>query len=133
MNVTPLFAIAILLPSLTSNRYIQYLLPMTFLLIKDIFIGFHSLMIPVYGCMCLFVLASKFIKNEIYATFVGVITWYVLINYAVWYKSGGDLLTTYIMAIPFDFNLLVSTLICVIIGKLCIKYYYQYFFSLPLR
>jgi|TARA_B110000977_G_scaffold193972_1_gene269760 hypothetical protein len=133
MNVTPLFAIAILLPSLTSNRYIQYLLPMTFLLIKDIFIGFHSLMIPVYGCMCLFVLASKFIKNEIYATFVGVITWHVLINYAVWYKSGGDLLTTYIMAIPFDFNLLVSTLICVIIGKLCIKYYYQYFFSLPLR
>lgn len=90
-------------------------------------------MIPVYGCMCLFVLASKFIKNEIYATFVGVITWHVLINYAVWYKSGGDLLTTYIMAIPFDFNLLVSTLICVIIGKLCIKYYYQYFFSLPLR
>ena len=133
MNVTPLFAIAILLPSLTSNRYIQYLLPMTFLLIKDIFIGFHSLMIPVYGCMCLFVLASKFIKNEIYATFVGVITWHVLINYAVWYKSGGDLLTTYIMAIPFDFNLLVSTLICVIIGKLCIKYYYQYFFSPPLR
>ncbi|MGY9007856.1 MAG: DUF6580 family putative transport protein [Candidatus Pelagibacterales bacterium] len=133
MNVTPLFAIAILLPSLTSNRYIQYLLPMTFLLIKDIFIGFHSLMIPVYGCMCLFVLASKFIKNEIYATFVGVITWHVLINYAVWYKSGGDLVTTYIMAIPFDFNLLVSTLICVIIGKLCIKYYYQYFFSLPLR
>tara|TARA_B110000495_G_scaffold127569_1_gene111022 strand:- start:677 stop:1078 length:402 start_codon:yes stop_codon:yes gene_type:complete len=133
MNVTPLFAIAILLPSLTSNRYIQYLLPMTFLLIKDIFIGFHSLMIPVYGCMCLFVLASKFIKNEIYATFVGVMTWHVLINYAVWYKSGGDLLTTYIMAIPFDFNLLVSTLICVIIGKLCIKYYYQYFFSLPLR
>tara|TARA_B110000259_G_C13928950_1_gene368103 strand:+ start:114 stop:515 length:402 start_codon:yes stop_codon:yes gene_type:complete len=133
MNVTPLFAIAILLPSLTSNRYIQYLLPMTFLLIKDIFIGFHSLMIPVYGCMCLFVLASKFIKNEIYATFVGVITWHVLINYAVWYKSGGDLLTTYIMAIPFDFNLLVSTLICVIIGKLCIKYYYQYFFSIPLR
>ena len=101
MNVTPLFAIAILLPSLTNNRYIQYLLPMTFLLIKDIFIGFHSLMIPVYGCMCLFVLASKFIKNEIYATFVGVMTWHVLINYAVWYKSGGDLLTTYIMAIPF--------------------------------
>ena len=133
MNVTPLFAIAILLPSLTNNRYIQYLLQMTFLLIKDIFIGFHSLMIPVYGCMCLFVLASKFIKNEIYATFVGVMTWHVLINYAVWYKSGGDLLTTYIMAIPFDFNLLVSTLICVIIGKLCIKYYYQYFFSLPLR
>ena len=133
MNVTPLFAIAILLPSLTNNRYIQYLLTMTFLLIKDIFIGFHSLMIPVYGCMCLFVLASKFIKNEIYATFVGVMTWHVLINYAVWYKSGGDLLTTYIMAIPFDFNLLVSTLICVIIGKLCIKYYYQYFFSLPLR
>ena len=94
MNVTPLFAIAILLPSLTNNRYIQYLLPMTFLLIKDIFIGFHSLMIPVYGCMCLFVLASKFIKNEIYATFVGVMTWHVLINYAVWYKSGGDLLTT---------------------------------------
>jgi len=127
MNVTPLFAIAILLPSITNNRYIQYLLPLMFLLIKDIFLGFHSLMIPVYGCMCLFVLASKYLKNEIYATLVGVFTWHILINFAVWYKSGGDLLTTYIMAIPFDFNLLVSTLICVTIGKLCIKYYYQYY------
>ena len=59
MNVTPLSAIAILLPSLTNNRYIQYLLPMTFLLIKDIFIGFHSLMIPVYGFLRVNLLKMK--------------------------------------------------------------------------
>ena len=127
MNVTPIFAIAILLPSLTNNRNIQYLTPILLMLVKDIFLGFHGLMIPVYCCLLFFVILGTYL-NAITATFIGVFIWHIIINFAVWLSYGGDLLQTYIMAIPFDFNLLVSTLICVLIGKLCIKYYYRYFY-----
>ena len=97
------------------------------MLVKDIFLGFHGLMIPVYCCLLFFVILGKYL-NAITATFIGVFIWHIIINFAVWLSYGGDLLQTYIMAIPFDFNLLVSTLICVLIGKLCIKYYYRYFY-----
>ena len=116
MNITPLFAIAILLPSITSNQRIQYGIPLSLMLFKDVFLGFHGLMIPVYGCMLIFVLLGRHISNSITATFVGVLIWHVVVNFAVWYSYGGNLLQTYIQAIPFDFNLLVSSLICVIIG-----------------
>ncbi len=127
MNVTPIFAIALLLPQFTSNKYLQYLIPLSLMLVKDFFLGFHSLMLPIYCCVMLFTILGTYMRNEIYATFIGVMMWHLIINYFVWYKWGGSLLNTYIMAIPFDFNLLVSTLICVVIGKVCLKYYYHYF------
>jgi hypothetical protein len=127
MNVTPIFAIALLLPQFTSNKYLQYLIPLSLMLVKDFFLGFHGLMIPVYCCVSLFTILGSHMKNEIYATFVGALMWHLIINFFVWYKWGGNLLNTYIMAIPFDFNLLVSTLICVVIGKICLEYYYRYF------
>jgi len=126
MNITPLFAVAILSPRLTDNKYIQILLPLSLMLVKDFFYGFHSLMIPVYGCLILFTILGRYL-NSILATFIGVIVWHLVVNFAVWYAYGGSLIQTYIQAIPFDLNLLVSTLICVIIGKLCIKYYFRYY------
>ena len=127
MNITPLFAIAILLPSITSNQRIQYGIPLSLMLFKDVFLGFHGLMIPVYGCMLIFVLLGRHISNSITATVLGVLIWHVVVNFAVWYSYGGNLLQTYVQAIPFDFNLLVSTLICVLLGDLCIKYNYRYY------
>jgi len=127
MNVTPIFAIALLLPQFTTNKYLQYTIPLSLMLVKDFFLGFHGLMIPVYACVSLFTILGSHIRNEIVATFTGVLMWHLIINFFVWYKWGGNLLNTYIMAIPFDFNLLVSTLICVVIGKVCLKYYYHYY------
>ena len=128
MNITPLFAIALLLPSLTKNHNIQYSVPLSLMLVKDVFLGFHGLMIPVYSCLLIFVLLGRYISNTILATFLGVIIWHIVVNFAVWLSYGGNLLQIYIQAIPFDLNLLVSTLICVMIGKLCIKYYYHYLY-----
>jgi len=126
MNVTAIFAIAILLPSLTKNQYIQYLTPVLLMLVKDYFLGFHSLMLPIYSCLIFFVILSKYLNNDILTTFTGVFIWHLVINFFVWYIYGGNLINTYIMAIPFDFNLLVSTLIGVVIGRLCLNYFYPY-------
>tara|TARA_B100000035_G_C20797794_1_gene464085 strand:- start:242 stop:625 length:384 start_codon:yes stop_codon:yes gene_type:complete len=127
MNVTAIFAIAILLPQITRNQYLQFLIPISMMLVKDYLIGFHSLMFVTYSCTILFVLLGKYL-NEIYATFIGVLLWHLIVNFAVWWSYGGNLLQTYILAIPFDFNLLVSTLICVILGKLCLGLYYRYYY-----
>ena len=126
MNVTPLLAIAILLPHVTKNSNIQFILPLSLFIFKDIFLGFHSLILPVYFCVILFVILGKYMSNVIYATLTGVLMWHLIVNYFVWLLHGGSLLNTYLMAVPFDFNLLVSTLICVVLGKLCIEYYYRY-------
>ena len=106
MNITPLFAIAILLPSITSNQRIQYGIPLSLMLFKEVFLGFHGLMIPVYGCMLIFVLLGRHISNSITATFLGVLIWHVVVNFAVWYSYGGNLLQTYIQAVPFDLSLI---------------------------
>ncbi len=126
MNITPIFAVAILLPLLTRSQWLQILIPVSLMLFKDFFIGFHSLMLPVYACLVMFSLLGRYIK-PIPATFVGVLIWHLVVNFSVWYLYGGNLLQTYIQAIPFDFNLLVSTLVCVLIGKLCINLYSRYY------
>ena len=76
--------------------------------------------------LVMFSLLGRYIK-PIPATFVGVLIWHLVVNFSVWYLYGGNLLQTYIQAIPFDFNLLVSTLVCVLIGKLCINLYSRYY------
>ena len=53
MNITPLLAFAILLPSVNNKKYIIYSLPLLLFLVKDFFMGFHNLMIPVYCCVLL--------------------------------------------------------------------------------
>ena len=128
MNVTPIFAVAILLPLVTRSTAIQILIPLLLMLTKDFFIGFHSLMLPVYSCLIIFSILGNLVK-PIPATLIGVLIWHVVVNFCVWWLYGGDLLQTYIMAIPFDFNLLVSTLICVLIGQLCLKLYSRYYYS----
>ena len=128
MNVTPIFAVAILLPLVTRSTAIQILIPLALMLTKDFFIGFHSLMLPVYGCLIIFSILGNLVK-PIPATLIGVLIWHVVVNFCVWWLYGGNLLQTYIMAIPFDFNLLVSTLICVWIGQLCLKLYSRYYYS----
>lgn len=126
MNITPLIAFAILLPAVTNKNYYIYSLPLLLFLVKDFFMGFHDLMIPVYLCVILFTFISNYFKNDFVSVIGGIFCWHIIVNFAVWWKHGGSLLQTYINAIPFDFNLLVSTGICVLIGRLCLNLYFRY-------
>ena len=47
---TPFFALAFLMPSITSNKYLGYLLPASIMFITDVYMS--SMMFPmVYGCL----------------------------------------------------------------------------------
>jgi len=78
---TPFFALAILMPSITTNRYIGYLLPASIMFITDFYMS--SMLFPmVYGCLMFNTfLASKL--NMYVATFTGFLTWHVLVNWGL--------------------------------------------------
>ena len=78
---TPFFALALLMPSITSNKYLGYLLPASIMFITDVYMS--SMMFPmVYGCLLFNTfLATKL--NMYIATFTGFLTWHVLVNWGL--------------------------------------------------
>jgi len=78
---TPFFALAFLMPSITSNKYLGYLLPASIMFITDVYMS--SMMFPmVYGCLLFNTfLATKLDKYV--ATFAGFLTWHVLVNWGL--------------------------------------------------
>ena len=129
-NFTPLLAIAIMLPYFTNNKTVQYLLPVSVLFLTDIIIGFYSLMFVVYANFIVSTLISTNL-SKYFTAFTSVLIWHLTVNGAVYLANIGNasLIQTYIQAIPFDFKLLVSTLIYVAILDVLqksISYTYQY-------
>jgi len=118
-NITPVIAMAVFLPHITKNKHLQRLLPVGILFLTDIFLGFYGLtMIFVYGTLLLIsVLSQKtydtkftgILKTSVYS----VLIWHVIVNFGVYINSSGIVSPTeiYLAAIPFDFRLLISTLI----------------------
>ncbi len=75
---TPFFALAFLMPSITSNKYLGYLLPASIMFITDVYMS--SMMFPmVYGCL----LFNTFLATKVdkyVATFTGFFVWHILVN-----------------------------------------------------
>ena len=117
-NFTPIIAVASFMPFLTGNRYIQLLLPISVLILTDPFLGLYSSMPIVYLCIffaSLLSVLSKDLsyKNLIIRSIASVAIWHIFVNFSVW-LSGGlgySLFNTYLLAIPFDLKLLLSTLL----------------------
>ena len=64
---TPFFALALIMPSITSNKYLGYLLPASIMFITDVYMS--SMMFPmVYGCL----LFNTFLATKI--TFINEIS-----------------------------------------------------------
>ena len=100
---TPFFALALLMPSITSNKYLGYLLPASIMFITDVYMS--SMMYPmVYGCLLFNTfLATKLDKYV--ATFAGFITWHVLVNMGLTYPPFS------VPALLWDLQYLTGTLI----------------------
>lgn len=117
-NFTPIIAVASFMPFLTGNRYIQLLLPVGVLIITDPFLGFYSSMPVVYLCI-LFASILSFLskdlsyKNLIIRGIASVAVWHIFVNFSVWLSGGlgHSLSNTYLLAIPFDIRLLLSTVV----------------------
>ena len=117
-NFTPILACAIFLPFMTNNKYIQMFLPVSIMIITDPFLGLYSAMPVVYLSVILASIISSLFKiynykKMIFSAFASVVIWHLIVNFSVW-ATGLQTLplsAVYIAAIPFDFRLLVSTIV----------------------
>lgn len=114
-NFTPIIATAVCLPMFTDNKNFMAMFLISLMFLTDLFLGMYSLAPLVYGVIASCSLMSTKIPNKYYAGALGVGVWHVVVNGAVYLNGHGStsLAQTYLQAIPFDFKLLVSTLLFV--------------------
>lgn len=109
-NWTPVLATAIILPYLTQNKIIQYSLPISIMIVTDIYMSGNFYPV-VYFCIGISTLLSNRL-NKYSATFMGVLIWHISVNGAVVLTGPGFAPFTP-EAMIFDLRLLASSLLYV--------------------
>lgn len=114
-NFAPITALAMFAGVYFSGAW-AYLLPLTVMIISDIFLGFHSTMIFVYGSLLLTVAIGQFVRSKknpltiLAGTLAGSIIFFIITNFGVWLTTNwytpdtAGLIRCYYMAIPFFRN-----------------------------
>ena len=116
-NWTPVLALALFMPYVTRNKSIQILMPVSVLLITDIFLGFYGqTMFFVYATLIFIALISRYQSTGSLLSLMkysvgSVLIWHIVVNFGVYLNGhdGSSLAQTYLLAIPFDLRLMMST------------------------
>ena len=121
-NFTPIFTMALFGGAYLSKKKLAFLLPLAAMLISDLFIGFHSSMLVVYGSIAIITSLGFLLENRVRpstiigASLLGSLIFYLISNFAVWATSGmypptpSGLVSSYVAALPFFKNSLISGL-----------------------
>ena len=122
-NFSPMIAIALFAGVTYKNKTFGALLPIMLMALTDIFLGFHGLLVFVYGSMALVSLLGSGIFKEFglktvtLGSLSGSVVFYLVTNFGVWFsgtmyaKSLDGLITCYIAGLPFLQNTVLSTLV----------------------
>jgi hypothetical protein len=113
-NFTPIAAIALFSGVYLDKKYFL-IIPVAAMLLGDIFLGFHSTMIWVYGSFAVIALLGLWLKSHknigciFGTTLVSSIVFFIITNFGVWLSgwygySFSGLVECYTMAIPFFRN-----------------------------
>jgi hypothetical protein len=128
-NFTPILATGIFSGFYFKNFILSLFVVVFSMFIGDLFIGFHNTMFFTYISLIAAVLLGCLIKNFniksiIFSGLLSSVVFFVVTNFGVWFlgdlyeKSFSGLMQSYVMAIPFFHNTLVSTLVYLIAFKL---------------
>ena len=109
-NITPIIAMAVFMPYLTSNKQLQMFLPVSIMFVTDIFLEFYSTIWLTYGLMALIGVVSRVLHNGQYQTLMSssvlsVVLWHLIINIP------GPFPPLSPEALVFDLRLLGSTVV----------------------
>ena len=122
-NFTPILGMAVFSGAIINKKILAYLVPLSAMLLSDLYLGFHSGMPIIYFTLAICVLIGTFIEsrvtilNSILGITAGVLVFYLITNFTVWYGSGmyensfSGLITCYVMGLPFLQNTFISSLI----------------------
>jgi hypothetical protein len=115
-NFVPITAIAIFAGVKLNNIKIAYAIPISIMLISDLFIGFYSISLFVYLAFILIITYSSFIKKyRIKNIILSSVIFFIITNFGVWLMGGypksiEGLVLCYTMAIPFFTNSIIADL-----------------------
>ena len=122
-NFTPILGMAVFSGAVINKKIIAYIIPLIAMLLSDIYLGFHAGMPVIYFSLAICVLIGTFIDsritifNSLLCISGGVIAFFLITNFAVWYGSGmyefsiSGLMKSYLMGLPFLQNTFISSLI----------------------
>ena len=122
-NFTPILGMAVFSGAIINRKIVAYLVPLAAMFISDLYLGLHSGMPIIYFTLAICVLIGTFIEsrvtilNSILGITAGVLIFYLITNFTVWYGSGmyensfSGLITCYVMGLPFLQNTFISSLI----------------------
>jgi hypothetical protein len=112
-NVTPVTAMALFSGVYFTNKKFAFAIPLIVMLLSDLFLGFSTITLFVYGAFILVSyigLSSK--KISIKTILLSSIAFFVITNFGVWLitypKTLNGLLECYTLAIPFFRNSLIG-------------------------
>ena len=110
-NFSPLLAFAVFVPRITDKKNLQILLPTFILLATNYFLEPVNsfILLSITLVFVLTPLLSLVSKNLLFISVASVLVWHILVNGSVWIVNGGSIMETFLLAIPFDFKLLIST------------------------
>jgi len=129
-NFTSLIALSFYIPAFFGLKYIWIVFIAYF--ITDIILGLHSTLLFTWGSVVLIGFISKYLnqslKSRLFGALFASLLFFVITNFGVWLLGMYDysfkgLLESYIMAIPFYKNTILSTLIYSLIIETIFKFY----------
>ncbi|MEZ6137323.1 MAG: DUF6580 family putative transport protein [Pirellulaceae bacterium] len=110
-NFSPLAALALFGGASFSNRWLGMILPLCAMAISDLFLGAHTLLPVVYGCLLLNACLGRWAGDQlklsrlIPAALLGSVSFFVLTNLGFWFfycpLTWTGLITCYAEALPF--------------------------------
>jgi len=122
-NFTPVGAMAIFSGSVLRNRSAALVLPLTALFAGAALVGFHKLMLAVYGSFVISVVIGRWLAGSrtvariLGAVLLGAAQFYVLTNLATWAflnfypKTGEGLWACYVAGLPLVWNTLAGDVV----------------------
>ena len=128
-NFTPMLAVGIFVGFYFRQFFLGSLIVVVSMFIGDLYLGFHDTMIFTYISLIVAVSSGLLIKNLKFISilFAGVassVCFYIITNFGAWLtlamyeKNLSGLVQSYVLAIPFFHNTLLSTLLYLTVFKL---------------
>jgi len=129
-NFTPVLATGIFAGFYFKQFYLSLFIVILSMFIGDLFLGFHSLMFFTYVALAIAVLIGLYVKHFkfteiLYSGLASSVCFFIITNFGAWLthgemyaKSFSGLMQSYVMAIPFFQNTLISTFLYLLLFKL---------------
>ena len=132
-NFTPILAVGIFSGFYFKNFILSLFIVILSMFIGDLFLGFHSTMFFTYISLALAVVIGLFIKHFkfteiLFSGLVSSVCFFIITNFGAWAtlemyeKNLAGLINSYVLAIPFFHNTLISTFLYLFLIKIIFNF-----------